>query len=373
MKDKKKLITFALSTIMLVSTGLVSLADSVIETTGIVSNRDASIVFSNQPLVNIQSSDGNIVADNSTKLNINRIAGSNRYETAVRVGEKISETDNTSFIVLASGESFVDALTAGNLASEYKCPLLFVNKNDIPKETRDNLDKMSNISRVFIVGGKSSVGFDKVPGYLESSIKRIAGANRRETSDKVFYEILAHKKILDKELLGIGDTYATYDGYNFPDALAATPFMYQLNLKQGSFVPMFPDMTIDKSKKIDSARGYIFGGKSSVPEYSIEGTRFDGSNRYDTSVRVAKAYKTILNKDLETVVITSGEDYPDALSAGPLASYKNVAILLTGRGGLNPLVKKYIEETKSIKNVIIVGGESSVSSQVEKDLSSIVR
>lgn len=105
MKDKKKLITFALSTIMLVSTGLVSLADSVIETTGIVSNRDASIVFSNQPLVNIQSSDGNIVADNSTKLNINRIAGSNRYETAVRVGEKISETDNTSFIVLASGES----------------------------------------------------------------------------------------------------------------------------------------------------------------------------------------------------------------------------------------------------------------------------
>lgn len=46
-----------------------------------------------------------------------------------------------------------------------------MNKNDIPKETRDNLDKMSNISRVFIVGGKSSVGFDKVPGYLESSIK----------------------------------------------------------------------------------------------------------------------------------------------------------------------------------------------------------
>ncbi|MDU5681922.1 MAG: cell wall-binding repeat-containing protein, partial [Peptostreptococcus sp.] len=115
-----------------------------------------------------------------------------------------------------------------------------------------------------------------------------------------------------------------------------------------------------------------------------EKLRLAGSNRYKTSVEVAKAFKTVLNKDIDTVIIASGEDYPDALSAGPLASSKNAAILLTEAKGLNPDVKKYIEETKSIKNVIIeetksiknviiVGGESTVSAQVEKDLATIAR
>ena len=128
-----------------------------------------------------------------------------------------------------------------------------------------------------------------------------------------------------------------------------------------------------KGYKIDHDKlEVVFGGESFLPKVN-EKLRLAGSNRYKTSVEVAKAFKTVLNKDIDTVIIASGEDYPDALSAGPLASSKNAAILLTEAKGLNPDVKKYIEETKSIKNVIIVGGESTVSAQVEKDLATIAR
>lgn len=192
------------------------------------------------------------------------------------------------------------------------------------------------------------------------SVVRVAGTNRYETSYKISEELGEYKNIV------------IASGEDFPDALAATPFLYQNNNdKNNTRMPI--TLAWNPRVKVDSEiLQIVFGGESFLPKGN-EKLRLAGSNRYKTSVEVAKAFKTVLNKDIDTVIIASGEDYPDALSAGPLASSKNAAILLTEAKGLNPDVKKYIEETKSIKNVIIVGGESTVSAQVEKDLATIAR
>ena len=72
--------------------------------------------------------------------------------------------------------------------------------------------------------------------------------------------------------------------------------------------------------------------------------------------------------DIDTIVLASGEDYPDALCAGPLASSKNAAILLTNSKTLNEDTREYIKANTNIKNIIIVGGERSISSSVEDEL-----
>ncbi|WP_101773829.1 cell wall-binding repeat-containing protein [Peptostreptococcus faecalis] len=92
-----------------------------------------------------------------------------------------------------------------------------------------------------------------------------------------------------------------------------------------------------------------------------------GENRYETTVEVAKGYKTVLKEDIDTVIIASGEDYPDSLASSPIATVNKAAILLTKSDKLNKYTKEYIENN-DIKNIIIVGGENSVSKNVENEL-----
>lgn len=95
--------------------------------------------------------------------------------------------------------------------------------------------------------------------------------------------------------------------------------------------------------------------------------RFDGITRYDTAVKASeRGWATGSN----TVIIVSGNDYPDALSAAPLAKKYNAPILLSEVGGLN---NQGIQELRRLKatNAYIVGGTSAVPSNVEGQLKSL--
>lgn len=115
----------------------------------------------------------------------------------------------------------------------------------------------------------------------------------------------------------------------------------------------------------------VFGGTSVIPKGEAEQYRFAGNTRYETAVEVAKAYKDVLKMDIDTVVLVSGEDFPDGLTAAEIAGEEKAAVLLTNTKTLNASTKKFIEENKNIKNVIILGGNAAVSEEVEKALKEI--
>lgn len=343
---------------MMFNKKVVSIVISIMLSVGLSSSCFASSSISN----------ANVKVDTaiSEKLEIQRIAGKNRYETSYKISEALGVYQN---MVIASGEDFPDALASGLLASHLKSPVLLTEKNLVNPYLYSALDKHKD-QKYYIVGGEASVSKkvkEDIEHFSPNLTNRIYGKDRYKTSEMVAYTI-------EKDIFGIeysGDMLAVYAGENYSDALSSTPFMYNYGRANGLKRPA--TISIEKKRKVDSEiLEVIFGGESSLP--NVKGSlRLAGSNRYQTSVEVAKAYKTVLKKDIDTIIIASGETYPDALSAGPLASSKNAAILLTESKALNKDVKKYIEDTKSIKNVIIVGGESSVSNQVEKDLDSIVR
>lgn len=55
--------------------------------------------------------------------------------------------------------------------------------------------------------------------------------------------------------------------------------------------------------------------------------RIYGIDRYETSLNIAKKIYEI--KPFNEVFIASGENYPDALSAAPIAAIKEIPIILT--------------------------------------------
>ena len=166
------------------------------------------------------------------------------------------------------------------------------------------------------------------------------------------------------EFITPGERVAVVDGANFADSLSAAPFVGQM----ASTTYLYPFVKGNTNK---IPYYMAFGGKSSVPKGYAEKVRYSGKSRFDTSVEIAKAYETVLDKEIETVILVDGNNYPDALSSAPLAKMNNGAILLTSRDALPKVVKDFIANNSNINRVIIVGGEGSVSSSVVNEIKNI--
>ncbi|MEA3320543.1 MAG: N-acetylmuramoyl-L-alanine amidase [Bacillota bacterium] len=91
--------------------------------------------------------------------------------------------------------------------------------------------------------------------------------------------------------------------------------------------------------------------------------RIDGADRYDVAVNVSREGWTTSN----TVIITSGAAFADALAASPLAYRLNAPILLTKANGLPLITKNRLQELRA-SNVIVIGGTASVSERVVSEI-----
>ena len=91
-------------------------------------------------------------------------------------------------------------------------------------------------------------------------------------------------------------------------------------------------------------------------EKSQQTIRIFGKDRITTSVEISKsAYTTS-----ENVVLASGFNFADALSAGQLASALNAPLLLSSQNKLDSQTKNEIERLKA-KKVYVVGGDNAIS------------
>ncbi|MDU5977384.1 MAG: cell wall-binding repeat-containing protein [Finegoldia magna] len=91
-------------------------------------------------------------------------------------------------------------------------------------------------------------------------------------------------------------------------------------------------------------------------EKSQQVTRISGKDRIQTSVEISKsAYTTS-----ENVVLASGFNFADALSAGQLASALNAPLLLSSQNKLDSQTKNEINRLKA-KKVFVVGGDNAIS------------
>ena len=95
-------------------------------------------------------------------------------------------------------------------------------------------------------------------------------------------------------------------------------------------------------------------------------TRIAGADRVKTSVAVADAGWT----QSDYAVIANAWDFPDAVSASPLAYKYKAPILLTDKANLNPDTSAELTKLGA-KHALIVGGNGAVSANVESQITAL--
>lgn len=95
-------------------------------------------------------------------------------------------------------------------------------------------------------------------------------------------------------------------------------------------------------------------------------TRIAGEDRIGTSLEISKA----MFNESDNVVLASGFNFADALSAGQLAAALNAPLILS-KDQLDSRTSDEIAKLKP-KNMYIVGGENSLSSNIEESVKSVV-
>ena len=95
-------------------------------------------------------------------------------------------------------------------------------------------------------------------------------------------------------------------------------------------------------------------------------TRISGESRYHTAIKVSQ---TGWNSS-STVIIASGENFPDALAGAPLAKKLKAPILLVKKSSIDADVLKEMKRL-GVKKAIILGGTGTISSTVENKLKSL--
>lgn len=174
----------------------------------------------------------------ASKFKTKRIAGTDRYKTS----EMIVESTGKKEVGVATGNDFPDALSSGAFLAKKNLPLLLVNG-----KTQTSLPQ--GLKGLYTFGGKSSVANDFG--------KRIAGANRYETSEKIAEEF------------GKSDVVVLASGTNFADALAAAPLAKKMN---APIVLVKKDSLSENAKKLvkDAKKVYVIGGENTISNKLVD-------------------------------------------------------------------------------------------------------
>jgi VCBS repeat-containing protein len=175
-------------------------------------------------------------------VSVERISGSNRYETAKKVAERaIAELkarggyDGTAFV--ATGANFPDALGASPLAAAQGWPIYLANPLLGSNASLVATMGAEGVTKSLVLGGTNAVG-GSVETALASlgSATRLSGGNRYETAIEIAKYGVANA--------GLGwNRVAFATGTNFPDALAGGV----LQGKDGSVMLLTPGTALNAS------------------------------------------------------------------------------------------------------------------------------
>ena len=240
-----------------------------------------------------------------------------------------------------------------------------------PTQT-NNLIKANQESPVVIQGDQYTITFAQgtmqaVPGQTEYDfgLQMNAGPNYGAIADLAEGSLTLvvsynHSGPLPAEAAITFNVGTSYEGqtlyyYYYNEANG------QLEYVQSAVVGTDGTVTIRQSRCSD----YVFTEGRLTGENVIgQSTRIFGEDRYQTAIKISKAY---FGKGADTVVLTRGDSSVDALPAVPLAKQYNAPLLHTPPGNLPEEVLNEIKELGA-KKVIIIGGPGAVKPEVENTL-----
>jgi surface protein len=336
------------------------------------------------------------VSEVSAATSASRVSGTDRYETAVAVARQIGGGSLTGLdrLIVVTGETFPDGLAASGLAGYLdrcengvgfcgKTAILLTRSAELPEAVEDAI-RASGLagSRVLVLGGRTAVSngvlaaIGRATGWNGTGtnpVTRIAGANRFETAAAVVEHVRTEA---GGELPGSYRTVLVANAEQFPDALAGGALAYRSgHLMLFSRPPAAPGVTRKSITALEANCAILLGGvaalsstvdlqvRESLTPGGCGSDRIGGANRYETAALIANRMGTSIGRPSQ-LVLASGVEFADALTAGPLAR-GNTPILFAGPSGLPAATNAWLQaNSATITQIQVIGGPAAIPSAV---------
>jgi len=198
-----------------------------------------------------------------------RIAGADRYETAVLIAK---EFPKEAYVALATGTDFPDALSLASAAAAAGIPLLITAQNELPAVTKDMILELLPRG-MYIAGGETAIRstvveeISQCSGIALENITRLTGEDRYDTSVKIAETFYPRAE----------DMYLA-TGQDFADPLAAGALAAARNAPLLLISPQgfgIDSSTENYIKKMSSSTNvHIIGGENNIQEDTITQVKY---------------------------------------------------------------------------------------------------
>ncbi len=149
-------------------------------------------------------------------VDVARIAGANRYETAAKIAGQVAETSDVTRVAIALGnradgkDAWPDALSAASLTGDDEVvPTLLTARTKVPDETRDALEDLAP-DTALVLGGPAAVA-DEVAaevGQIVGDVSRVRGPDRYTTAIEVAEMAIAQSDENSQVVFVSGEDFA---------------------------------------------------------------------------------------------------------------------------------------------------------------------
>lgn len=298
------------------------------------------------------------------QLELTRLAGYGRVETAIEVSKEAYKNGRAKTAVIAGYSGQADALTGTVLAKLKNAPLLITNKNNLGK-VKEELSRLG-AEKVYVLGGEMVISA-KVETQLKDmgiEVKRLAGDTRVETAVKIAEESFGEVKPLEAfiiEYSALADASAIGPVAAMKNAPILITHKDKLPKETKAVLESFElkDLTIVGGENVVSKKGQL--ALEELIGKDVD--RVYGKDRLATSLEIAKKYF----ENPKALIVTSGyAPHADALAGGYFANKIHGPIILSKDKGLSIEALEYIKD-KNL-DTYILGGEKAISEKAVKEI-----
>lgn len=300
---------------------------------------------------------------------VTRAGGATRYDTSAILCA--SRFPTASAVIIATGESFPDALSASGLAGSLRAPILLTRRTSLPLAVYEEILRLSP-SRIVIVGGTAAVSEDveRVLRRHAPVVDRYAGPTRYETARAVADEIISREGGAARARMFVAR------GDMFPDALSLSPYAFS---SRAPLLLVKPDGVPDAARAVLSGGvgSIVLAGGTGAVSTQVEAqlasyapvTRLSGADRYQTSSVAAQWGVDHGLGDWGYVAVATGAQFPDALCGGAVTGNMGGVMLLTPSSVLGAYARSALaSNTPDVRDIDIIGGTGAVGEAVEFEI-----
>lgn len=302
--------------------------------------------------------------DRPAAPDVRRIAGDTRITTAVELS-RAAFPDGADHVVLATGRTFPDALAGGPVATALGAPVLLVEPDGVPIAVADELRRL-DAGAVTLLGGPVALSpavADEVAAITGSTPRRLEGEDRTATA----------VAISRASFPPAAPVAFVVTGRDFPDALATGAIAGTLGgpilLTEPDGVPAATLAELDRLRPdaIVVVGGPVAVGDTADQLAAIHGDRVEvvaGEDRYETARRLVTRFRDEvdghLGRPVTTVLLATGENFPDALAGAATAGTAGGVVALVPPATVDERLRDVLGRVHP-RTLWVLGGPAAVS------------